>query len=465
MLRIFVFLVGISVLWSHQAQAQFSDCNNKTYVHRDIVILGFPCPANFNGKDVQTQQGVNKIIKAIDLLAEQSPRSFSVIKKLKAAGPVMIVYDPSFPPPGAHVATQQIALFLPTFVEKIDQTDTGKKFTVIVGRNGIKWPLKELTAVLVHELMGHGKQHLENRINEMRVLDVECEAWLREEMAYQDLKLDKHSPHLIDFRQQLESLHCSDFIRYMRKRVPKQAGIWDAKDPNVPKLLKIFEGYIKVQREMGMIASAKTATENQLKEAVKRASGRGDAQEHYDIGTMYLSSVGQQPDAKNAAIWFEKAAKRGHHLAQFSLGQLYETGNGVKKNPAFAAKLYAMAAKKGKPEALYALGVLFEKGMGVDKSLRKAQALYKRARMGTDPRPLVVFANMHNDGTGFSIDHRKAYELFLKAARLGSREAQYEIALLLESGRGVAKNEKLAQDWIYKSADQGYAPARRKLAE
>jgi len=445
-------------------QSAFSQCNNKMYVHRGIVLLGFPCPQNVKGSVVSTQKGINKIIKALDLLATQSPRSFAVIGRLKKSGPVMIVYDPSYPPPGKNLMSIQNALFLPTFVDTFDKKSTGKKFTVIVGRDGIKQSLPKLSAVLAHELMGHGQQYLDDRIFAMRVLDVECEAWLLEELVYQDLNVNKLSQDMVEFRRNLETLHCNDFIRYMRKRLPQQASLWDVQNPDVMKLLNIFKGYIKVQREMGMISSAQVAAKKQREAAISKISRHGSPQDYFDIGVMFMTAVGQKIDSISAAKWYAKAAHKGHAGAQLALAQLYENGDGVKQDLGQALKLYVQAAKQGKFEAFYALGVLFEEGRGVRQDLDKAQALFARAQPGIDTRPLVTFGIMYNDGTGFAQNSTKAHEFFLKAARLGDKAAQFELGLWLEQGVSVHQDMAMASTWIHKSADQGYAPALRKLA-
>jgi len=446
------------------AKAQFYQCDQKMYVHHDIVILGFPCPKNSNG-GVSTQKGVDRIIQAIDLLVAKSPRSLAVIQDLKKTGPVMIIYDPTYPPPGTNLMSQQFALFLPSFAETFDQNTTGKQFTVIVGHAGIQRTLEELASVLVHELMGHGKQHLEDRILAMRVLDVECEAWLREEMAYQDLKMDKLSREMVDFRQQLETLHCSDFIRYMRKRQPDKVALWDVQNPDVPKLLSIFEDYIIAQRERGMISSAQEAILKQREEAIQKVARKDKPEDLYKIGVMYMSAIGQTPDPTSAAIWYQKAAAKGHAGAELALAQLYEAGNGVKQDYAEAIKLYVRAAKQGNSEAFYALGVMFEAGLGVAVDFKKAEALYAKARPGLDTRPLVTFGMMHNEGTGFAKDPIKAQEYFLKAARLGDKAGQFEVGMLLKQGHGVAQDSTLAAAWIQKSAAQGYLPAQRKLEQ
>ncbi|PCI38761.1 MAG: hypothetical protein COB46_10600 [Rhodospirillaceae bacterium] len=459
-----LFLLGCFVLFGAgqaNAQAKFYQCDNKMYLHLDVVILGFPCPQNGNGSEVSTQVGVDRIIAALDLLAQQSPDSLNTIKRLKKAGPVIIIYDPSYPPKGQNLTSIQQALFLPTFVEKFDQDKTGKKFTVIVGHNGIKQSLQTLAAVLVHELMGHGTQHLEDRILAMRTLDVECEAWLLEEQVYQDLSVDKLSRDMVLFRQNLEQIHCSDFIHYMRNRVPDQVSLWDEKDPDVTKLLNIFKGFLKAQHAKGIISTALAAAQKQRATAIQKVARKGHPNDLFNIGKMYMAGIGEQVNPVEAAVWYEKSAVKKHSGAELALAQMYENGQGVKRNLKRAVDLYVRAAKQGEAEAFYALGVMFELGRGVKKDLKKSQALYARARPGVDTSPLVTFGIMYNDGTGFVQNVKKAHRFFLKAARLGHKAAQFELGLLLEQGLGVAKDITLAASWIKKSAAQGYAPAQR----
>jgi len=445
-------------------QSLAAQCGNKTYVHRNIVVLGFPCPAKSDVSIVPSQQGAEKIIQALEVLYAQSPQSFAVIEQLKQAGPVIVMYDPAYPPPGVHLTTTQVAAFLPTFIEGFDKNNTGKQFTVIVGRDGIKWPLKELSAVLVHELMGHGKQHLEDRIDTMRTLDVECEAWLYEELAYQDLKIDKMSQEMIDFRQQLEGIHCDDFIRYMRKRTPEQAALWDVQNPDVAKLLKVFDGYIVEQRQKGMIASAQAATDRMRDEAIKKVARTGKPDDLYAVGLMYMSTIGQEADPKAAAGWFRKAAQQGHANAQVELATLLENGTGIEQNLPLAIKLYVKAAKQGNVHALYALGVLFETGNGVERNGRKARAFYAKAGPGFDTRPYATFGVLYRDGLGFRQDHKKAHELLHKAARLGNAWSQYALGELYDQGLGVKETPSLAVRWWWQAAQQGVPGAQNDLA-
>ena len=76
-------------------------------------------------------------------------------------------------------------------------------------------------------LLDHGMQHLRDRLEGRRQLDVECEASLYELNAYQDFKMDKFAREMILFRKELQEFNCDDFRRYMRKNTPSMMKLWD----------------------------------------------------------------------------------------------------------------------------------------------------------------------------------------------------------------------------------------------
>ncbi len=215
-----------------------------TYNGISLIGLAPPAGKKFDVPIVDPDQALKIIEKALALIEKNSPFSKSQIERLKKNGPVTIVYDPRYPDKLANMSSIQVALFSPLYYKRLNGKGKNSKFLVIVSRHGVKWPLKELAAVMVHELVGHGIQHLNNRWGEMRLIDMECEAWLYEEMAYQNLKMDKFSNEMIDFKRQLEK-QCDSFLRYLRNHDPKGLALWETLNPNVPRLLKHFTKYLK----------------------------------------------------------------------------------------------------------------------------------------------------------------------------------------------------------------------------
>jgi hypothetical protein len=195
------------------------------------------------------RKGLEALRGAVDLLVRRSPLSAGALDTLKRHGRVVIVYDPHFPE--RKLTEDTIAAFFPNYFRK-----GSGDFLVRVGRYGIGWPADELAAVLAHELVGHGMQHLRGDRETMRPLDRECEASLYEEKAYQDLGVDKSSVFLVQFRATLENRHCADFRWYQRRRRPDTVTLWDARNPDVVRLLAVFKDYLKEVREHGVPPAA-----------------------------------------------------------------------------------------------------------------------------------------------------------------------------------------------------------------
>ena len=57
-------------------------------------------------------------------------------------------------------------------------------------------------------------------------------------------------------------------------------------------------------------------------------------------------------------------------------------------------------------------------------------------------------------------DHETAYKLFLPLAEQGNADAQSNLGLMYESGRGVPQDYKEAIKWYRLAADQGFARAQ-----
>lgn len=192
-------------------------------------------------------EGLDRLAAALALIAEKSPRNARTLNQLRDAGLLTIVYYPNNFRDRNRLNTQTVAVFLPDFLKKRGMGDKRREFTVVVNQFGVKWPTAELAAVIVHELAGHGVQHLEGRIRNARALDLECEASLLQEQAYQDFGVAKKQRTVVLFRRQMEYHYCADFRDYMRERMPGKLAIWDALNPDVAGLLDLFRSYRGVQ--------------------------------------------------------------------------------------------------------------------------------------------------------------------------------------------------------------------------
>lgn len=67
-------------------------------------------------------------------------------------------------------------------------------------------------------------------------------------------------------------------------------------------------------------------------------------------------------------------------------------------------------------------------------------------------------------GKGVSPDYRQAFYWYLKAAGQGQVDAQNNVGALYYKGQGVQQDYRQAADWYRKAAEQGYANAQFNLA-
>jgi exopolysaccharide production negative regulator len=77
------------------------------------------------------------------------------------------------------------------------------------------------------------------------------------------------------------------------------------------------------------------------------ASFFGDADAQYHLGRLYLDGIGVQKDPRQAALWFNAAAKKGQHHAQAVLGRMLFTGEDVPRQGARGLMLLTLARDAG----------------------------------------------------------------------------------------------------------------------
>ncbi len=219
-------------------------------VHRGMRLMAFAPTTNsrFDVSVPPAAESLDKIAAAIELIYDRSPRNARRIDALKRRGLVLLAYFPNNFRSRTGLNTQNVALFLPDFLRKRGvKLSDGKEFVVVINQFGVKWPVPELAAIIVHELAGHGGQHLQGRIATGRQLDLECEASLFEEQAYQDFDVPKKSRSIVLFRRRMENRYCADFRHHMRRQSPSQMALWDALNPDVRQLLTHFRRYSRAQ--------------------------------------------------------------------------------------------------------------------------------------------------------------------------------------------------------------------------
>ena len=298
-------------------------------VHHGIRLAAAPADPtkSFDASLLPGPVALGRIAAALDLLVAKSPASARALARLKASGRVVIVYRPD-DLRNRH-GGENVAVYLPDYFRHRDRP---KRYLVVVGRHGVKWPIAELAATLAHELVGHGMQQLRGRLATVRHLDAECEANLYEEMANQDIGLDKRGRRMIAFRQAMERHWCADFKSYMRAHRPGEMRLWNELNPDMPKLLSAFEDYLSHAARSGMTASAVDALKRQTREDRYRGLAKASASALYrEAIKLRDGDFGVAPDAAEALRYFKHAAEKGHAKARLHAARMDRRRDGGSK--------------------------------------------------------------------------------------------------------------------------------------
>lgn len=200
--------------------------------------------------------------------------------------------------------------------------------------------------------------------------------------------------------------------------------------------------------------------ETEIDKLIERAE-KGDAVSQFQLGEQYRYGFIVTPDGsrvdKNAALanrWLRKAAEQGLPAAQFMLGEIYYEGewrHGVKRDEIEAAQWlsrflqHTNLDRKWIASAQYMLGMMF---------YQECDLYWLSLDCGSSREGKLLFKNYGN-----------AAMRFRAAAEAGHREAQYQLATMYQTGRGVPQDYAEAAKWYRAAAEVGSREARGPLGK
>jgi TPR repeat protein len=152
-----------------------------------------------------------------------------------------------------------------------------------------------------------------------------------------------------------------------------------------------------------------------------------------------------QQSAKDARIWFEKAAAQRHAGALYNLGVLALEAD--IRDFGVVAKYFQEAADLGDMDAAYGLAVLYREGTGVTADKAKSVLYLRKAAEEKHLAAMVEYAIALFNGDGTAKDEAGAAKFFARAASLNSAVAQNRLARLYVVGRGVKADLVQAMQW------------------
>jgi Caspase domain/Sel1 repeat len=161
-------------------------------------------------------------------------------------------------------------------------------------------------------------------------------------------------------------------------------------------------------------------------------------------------------------VLYRKAADANDARAMVSLGLLLETGDHTPKDLKTAYALYEKAAERGSADGALDLAVALIKGKGIDVDVPRALALLEKASEDGSARAAYNLAALVASGVGGK-PAGEALALFRRAAAEGYPEGYRAAAVLLDEGRGVAKNPSAAADELLRAVAADAGEARAEL--
>jgi uncharacterized protein len=159
----------------------------------------------------------------------------------------------------------------------------------------------------------------------------------------------------------------------------------------------------------------------------------------------------------------EPLANLGDPAAQTLLGEIYSRGLGVRRDEKEAARWYEAAAKAGSAEGQFRYALLLLDGKSVTQDLAKARDLMKLAADAGIPLAAYNYGQMliqASPSGGFN----EARPYFEKSAKAGVADSQYAMSQIYSYGRGVAAPDlAAARRWLTAAAINGHDTAQVEL--
>ena len=112
---------------------------------------------------------------------------------------------------------------------------------------------------------------------------------------------------------------------------------------------------------------------------------KGNVGAQVNLANLYALQ-GEGVYAKEAALWYRKAAEQGNADGQTRLGALYSEGQGVLQDYAEAMLWYRKAAEQGHARSQSNLGALYSAGQGVPRDYVQAHMWFNLAASREDER-------------------------------------------------------------------------------
>lgn len=193
---------------------------------------------------------------------------------------------------------------------------------------------------------------------------------------------------------------------------------------------------------------------------LQKAYSLGNTKAGILLADYYLASHEDTEKMRDAFNIYASLAHKGDHNAQMKLAYMLEKGLSSAADYAQAEQWYLRSAVQGNAMTRFLLGEFYQTGVLGKPDYQQALAWYQKA---AEQLPIASVAAGFLYETVFD-DYANAKKAYEQAALKQDAVAEYDLALILEKGKGNPQNLSKAAEWYDRSAQQGFSPAMAQLA-
>lgn len=185
---------------------------------------------------------------------------------------------------------------------------------------------------------------------------------------------------------------------------------------------------------------------------------QGYLDSQYYLAVCHEIGLGTKSDKKKALEYYYRSAIQNNDKAQLFIGNYYNQQNSAEAKKK-AIYWYELSSKCGNKEASQMLELLHSKNNNLKE---KTQLNQKSSKPVTSAKTAKKETTKPTTTASSENPYTACY---IKATCENDAKAQYELALLFQSGKYISQNEKQAFCFFEKSANQNYVPAKVELAK
>ncbi len=171
--------------------------------------------------------------------------------------------------------------------------------------------------------------------------------------------------------------------------------------------------------------------------------------------------LGQDGLIENAAKIYQELANKGNEQAELKLAFMHQHGLYFKKNTDKATKYYLRAASKNNAMAQYQLGFINQLGLLGSAKPNTALHWYKKSAENNFTPAMIGLGFVYEDTKN---NYTKAKFWYAKASNKQNKIANYNLALMLDYGKGINVDNEKAERLYISAANSGLLAAKLNLA-